>query len=41
MRDGSVNFKAMLNGVKDGKLPEEKITQTIIRKVFVELEENE
>jgi len=26
MRDGSVNFKALLNGIKDGKLPEEKIT---------------
>ena len=41
MRDGSVNYKGLLNGIKDGKLPEEKITQTIVRKVFVELEENE
>jgi len=26
MRDGSINYKDMMAGIKDGKLPEEKLT---------------
>ena len=28
-------------GIKDGKLPEEKVTEVMIKKVFVELKANE
>lgn len=41
MRDGSVNYKDFMAGIKEGKLPEEKITEVLIKKVFVELKENE
>jgi hypothetical protein len=41
MRDGSINYKEFMAGIKDGKLPEEKITEVMIKKVFVELKANE
>lgn len=41
MRDGSVNYKDFMAGIKEGKLPEEKLTEVIVKKVFAELKENE
>ena len=41
MREGSINYKDFMSGIKDGKLPGEKLTEVLIKKVFVELKANE
>jgi hypothetical protein len=41
MRDGALSYKSMMSGLHEGKLPEEKITEVLVKKVFMDLKEGE